>query len=215
MNYYMKRLTIFTPTYNRAYILPKLYKSLCVQTCQDFEWLIVDDGSTDSTHELVDGWILEAKIAIRYFYQANSGKMRATNYAMKMASSELFVCVDSDDELANGDVVKDSLDFWSNREKIAKGLNSNCKLCGMVSRKKNPFVKSSENLGFPFIGTCIDIDITYKEESTIFVKTDIIRMFPYPEFEGEKFITDIYIYEAISEFYSFLYHGVCGQADLC
>ena len=58
----MPRLTIFTPTYNRAYILPKLYESLCVQTCQDFEWLIVDDGSTDNTKELVDEWIGEGGV---------------------------------------------------------------------------------------------------------------------------------------------------------
>lgn len=75
----MKRLTIFTPTYNRAYILNKLYESLCVQTCQDFEWLIVDDGSTDNTKELVDEWIGEGRIAIRYVYQQNGGKQRAYN----------------------------------------------------------------------------------------------------------------------------------------
>ena len=62
----MRRLTIFTPTYNRAYILPKLYDSLCKQTCNDFEWLVVDDGSTDHTKELVEGWINEKKILIRY-----------------------------------------------------------------------------------------------------------------------------------------------------
>lgn len=65
----MKRLTIFTPTHNRVYVLPKLYESLCVQTCQDFEWLIVDDGSTDDSKELVDEWIREGRIAIRYVYQ--------------------------------------------------------------------------------------------------------------------------------------------------
>ena len=90
----MKRLTIFTPTYNRAYILPKLYESLCVQTCQDFEWLIVDDGSTDNTQELVKEWIEDKKISVRYVYQENRGKMQAFNKAVSLSESELFVCVD-------------------------------------------------------------------------------------------------------------------------
>ena len=68
----MKRLTIFTPTHNRAYILPKLYESLCVQTCQDFEWLIVDDGSTDNTKELVDEWIGEGGV-MRYNMISENG----------------------------------------------------------------------------------------------------------------------------------------------
>jgi len=81
----MVRLSLFTPTYNRAYILPKLYESLCKQTCNDFEWLIVDDGSTDNTKELVDEWIGEWRIAIRYVYQQNGGKMRAFNKAASFA----------------------------------------------------------------------------------------------------------------------------------
>ena len=70
-------MTVFTPTYNRAYILPKLYDSLCQQTVKSFEWLIVDDGSVDNTQELVEKWIEEKKIEIRYFKQENGGKQRA------------------------------------------------------------------------------------------------------------------------------------------
>ena len=68
----MKQLTIFTPTYNRTYVLPKLYESLCVQTCQDFEWLIVDDGSTDNTKELVDEWMGEGGV-MRYNMISENG----------------------------------------------------------------------------------------------------------------------------------------------
>ncbi len=81
----MKRLTIFTPTYNRAYILPKLYESLCVQTCQDFEWLIVDDGSTDNTQKILDSWLEENRISMRYVLQENGGKMRAFNRAVSLS----------------------------------------------------------------------------------------------------------------------------------
>ena len=92
-----KRMTVFTPTYNRAYILPKLYDSLCQQTVKSFEWLIVDDGSVDNTQELVEKWIEEKKIEIRYFKQANGGKQRAHNLGVEKSKEEIFVCVDSDD----------------------------------------------------------------------------------------------------------------------
>ena len=115
----MKHLTIFTPTYNRAYILNKLYESLCVQTCQDFEWLIVDDGSTDNTKELVDTWMGEGRIAIRYVYQQNGGKQRAFNKAVALTNSELFVCIDSDDQLTTEHVVEESLAYWDEHKNEA------------------------------------------------------------------------------------------------
>ena len=52
----MKTLTVFTPTFNRAHTLDRLYRSLCAQTCQDFDWLVIDDGSTDGTEALIQTW---------------------------------------------------------------------------------------------------------------------------------------------------------------
>ena len=69
----MKTLTVFTPSYNRAHTLGRTYESLCRQTSKDFEWLVIDDGSTDNTKELIEGWIVEAQIEIRYVYQKNQG----------------------------------------------------------------------------------------------------------------------------------------------
>lgn len=66
-----KLLTVFTPVYNRAHTVGRTYESLCRQTCQNFEWLIIDDGSSDNTRELVSGWMKENKISIRYIYQEN------------------------------------------------------------------------------------------------------------------------------------------------
>ena len=85
-----KRMTVFTPTYNRAYILPKLYDSLCQQTVKSFEWLIVDDGSVDNTQELVEKWIEEKKIEIRYFKQANGGKQRAHKLGVEKSKADLY-----------------------------------------------------------------------------------------------------------------------------
>ena len=79
----MKTITIFTPTYNRAHTLVRTYNSLCQQTCKDFEWLIIDDGSTDNTYEIVQEWIEESDFKIRYIYKENGGKHTALNVAFK------------------------------------------------------------------------------------------------------------------------------------
>jgi len=94
-----KRITVFTPTYNRAYILNRLYESLKKQSSKSFLWLIIDDGSTDNTEELVNAWIRENIIEIRYYKQENGGKQRAHNKAVELCDTELFICVDSDDYL--------------------------------------------------------------------------------------------------------------------
>jgi glycosyltransferase involved in cell wall biosynthesis/SAM-dependent methyltransferase len=90
--------TVFTPTYNRAHTLPRAYASLCAQTLRDFEWLIVDDGSTDGTRALVEGWQREAWFPIRYIWKENGGKHTAHNLAVKEARGRFFVPLDSDDE---------------------------------------------------------------------------------------------------------------------
>ena len=83
-----KTLTIFTPTYNRAYTLHLGYEALSRQTCKDFIWLIVDDGSTDDTLEWVEKWIAERKIDIRYHYQENQGMHAAHNTAYRLIDTE-------------------------------------------------------------------------------------------------------------------------------
>ena len=93
----MKTLTVFTPAFNRAHLLTRLYESLCNQTCQDFNWLIVDDGSTDETKALVSKWIAENKIPIAYIYQENQGMHGAHNTAYKNIATPLNTCIDSDD----------------------------------------------------------------------------------------------------------------------
>lgn len=99
-------ITVFTPTYNRAHLLPRLYESLCRQTFTDFEWVIVDDGSVDDTKGLVNKFLVDKTQhstlntnTIRYFYQENGGKHRAINRGVKEAQGELFFIADSDDSL--------------------------------------------------------------------------------------------------------------------
>lgn len=93
------RLTILTPTYNRGGVLPQLYDSLKKQTCKDFEWVIVDDGSKDNTQEVVKAWLSDSDFSIQYFFKENGGKHTALNYAVKKIESELTFIVDSDDTL--------------------------------------------------------------------------------------------------------------------
>ena len=95
---YPHKITVFTPTYNRAYIIETLYRSLQRQTYRDFEWLVVDDGSADNTQELFEAWQKEDNFfPIRYYKQENGGKCRAMNRGLEMAQGELFFTVDSDD----------------------------------------------------------------------------------------------------------------------
>ena len=94
--------TVYTPTYNRAHLLHRVYDSLMAQDERDFEWLIIDDGSTDNTATLVEDWVVKAPFPVRYVRQANQGKHIATNRAVELAAGEMFVIVDSDDWLANG-----------------------------------------------------------------------------------------------------------------
>ena len=89
--------TVFTPTFNRAYTLQGVYESLAMQTFRDFEWIIVDDGSTDNTENLISEWKKEANFVIRYYYQTNQGKHIASNKGVKEAQGELFLFLDSDD----------------------------------------------------------------------------------------------------------------------
>lgn len=100
----MKTITIFTPTYNRAHTLVRTYKSLCNQTCDDFEWLIVDDGSTDETNTLAQTWINEQIIPIKYIYKENGGLYTGYNTAYENINTELNVCIDSDDYMPDNAV---------------------------------------------------------------------------------------------------------------
>ena len=93
-------ITIFTPTYNRGEFLKKIYKTLCNQTCKKFIWLIVDDGSVDDTEYIVQQFLKDSIIDIKYIKQSNGGKYRAHNTAVKNCDSNYFLILDSDDNLS-------------------------------------------------------------------------------------------------------------------
>lgn len=103
-------ITVFTPAYNRAHTLPRLYASLRAQTFHDFDWLIVDDGSNDDTADLVARWASDSPFPIHYFCQPHMGKHVAVERASRLATAPLVATIDSDDE-----ALPNTLEFY-NRE---------------------------------------------------------------------------------------------------
>lgn len=190
-----KTITIFTPSYNRAYILNQLYQSLCQQSSQDFEWLIVDDGSTDKTKELVESFINEKKITIHYFYQKNGGKHRAINSGVQKAKGELFFIVDSDDFL--------TVDAIETVKKEWNEITNKTSYAGLCLRRIH--IKSDKVFGkkFPlqkFDSNSLDLAFTLgiTGEKAVIFQTQILKQYPFPELNGEKFIPEALIWYRIA-----------------
>lgn len=178
-------VTVFTPTYNRAYILGELYHSLQRQTCMDFEWLIVDDGSADDTKALVASWQAEGNpFPIRYVYQENGGKCRAINRGLKEADGRLFFTVDSDDYLTDDAIEK--VIRWDGE------LPRDGHFCGYVGNRGITPTQTPNRL-FPggyLDGTALDRYDQVDGERAFVFYTEIHRKYLYPEFPGEKFLTE-------------------------
>lgn len=188
-------ITVFTPTYNRAYILPRLYQSLIEQTNQEFEWIIVDDGSTDNTEDIVQSWIKENKITIRYFKQENQGKMMAHNKGVEEAIGELFVCVDSDDYLT-----ENAVEIITKKWNELRIINDCIGIMGakFIKIGQPTGTKMPENINF---STLYDISAKYKYkgDTILIFKTSVIKRYMFPKIEGEKFIPEGYLYDRINQ----------------
>ena len=190
-------LTVFTPTFNRAYCLGQLYESLLRQTCKDFVWLVVDDGSTDATKELIDSCIAENKISIQYIFKKNEGMHSGHNVAINNITTELNMCIDSDDYLPD-DAVKKIIDFWNNNKK-----ESWAGLIGLDAFKDGKIVGTSfpENLN-ECKYSLLKSKYKVTGDKKFVYKTDIIKKYPeYPIFEGEKFVPLGYKYLLIDQDY--------------
>ena len=177
------KVTICTPTFNRANCLEKLYLSLINQTNKDFEWIIVDDGSNDNTSSLVSEWLKNKKIDIRYFYKENGGKHTALNVGVEKSLGDYFIIVDSDDYLTNNavemiiskfsDLPSDYagvafLKIFSNGSNVGTTFNSDFVDCTSLRRNK--------------------YNITGDKAEVFF--TNVLKKYPFPEFLNEKFLTE-------------------------
>jgi glycosyltransferase involved in cell wall biosynthesis len=181
------QLTIFTPTYNRAEKLNRVYESLKKQTCFDFEWLIVDDGSNDNTSEVVSEFLKNDFFPVQYIKQNNGGKHRAYNRGLKEANGNYFFCLDSDDFLDN-DAVKDILE-------LADGKNG--VISYKIDEKGNLLSNEISNLNCCMNFQELQSSFGSIGEVSIAFPTKIAKKYTFPEFDGEKFVTEAVVYDRL------------------
>ncbi|WP_392398400.1 glycosyltransferase family A protein [Edwardsiella piscicida] len=201
MELFTLMLTVFTPTFNRAKTLRRCYESILHQGYDDIEWIIVDDGSTDNTKDIVSDFIKDGKIHINYIYQNNAGKQSAWNRAIKEARGEFFIGLDSDDELVPSALLK--------IKPYVKLLDERQDLIGLrclAIRKSTGKPDSLFQVGGDGIASWYDEFASGISGERIDVfKTKIISEFPYPVVDGVKFIPEIWFYSVVSKEYKFIY----------
>jgi glycosyltransferase involved in cell wall biosynthesis len=191
--------TVFTPTFNRAHTLHRVYESLKKQTYRNFEWLIIDDGSTDNTYELVKKWEQEADFPIRYFWQENKGKHVAFNRGVQDARGDFFLPFDSDDACVSEALERFKYHWDSIPIEQRELFSGVCVLCvdqnGKVVGDRFPFDTTDSN--------SLEIYYRYrvKGEKWGFQRTDILRCHFYPEVKNVKFIPEGIVWNAISKTY--------------
>ena len=196
----MKTITVYTPTFNRAHLLPRAYSALCRQTFKDFEWLIIDDGSNDDTELLIRGWMNESKIPIRYIFKQNGGLHTGYNKAIENLKTELAVCIDSDDFMPDNGVeliVNHWKKFGNNKYAGILGydfpIGGNVPLGGVL-----PDVKDLR---------IVDLANKYAHYGDVKMihRTDLLKkVFPMPTYKGEKNFNPIYLFMKIDKEYPLL-----------
>lgn len=193
-------ITIFTPTYNRAHLLERLYKNLCEQEYQNFEWLIIDDGSTDNTREIIENYKREGKLNIQYFYKENGGKHTAINFGLEKAQSDIFFLLDSDDFLEKS-ATKVVAEKWD----IIRNTPS---LCGIVGLSKflNKEVRTDAFPEDDWVVSFTDIYFKYKilGDKPVAFKTSVMKQFPFPENQGIHFVFEAVSWHEMAKKYNVL-----------
>ena len=184
------KLTILTPTYNRSYILGRLYESLVNQTDKDFEWMIIDDGSNDDTEILVNEYIKSNEINVRYIKQANGGKHRALNTGIRAIDSELTFIVDSDDYL-----LPNAVEEIFKLHKVYMDDNS---VCGYSFLRCFPdlSINGQQFPESPYISDYVSCRLNdgVKGDKAEVYKTSILAQYPFLEIPGEKFLFEDYVW---------------------
>ena len=195
-------ITVLTPTFNRGGGLKSLWNSLQKQTVKDFEWLVVDDGSTDGTKNLITQLQEKSDFPIRYIYKNNGGKHTALNVGIQTICSELIFIVDSDDCVTD-DAVESIL-------KIHKKYRSQNNICGYAFLRAFPDGKVN---GKKFdvdekIGSYIDVrvngDDTGADKAEVF-KTHCLKEFPFPEYPNEKFLGEDLVWVRMARKYEMVH----------
>lgn len=193
--------TVFTPTYNRRGLLPRVFESLEKQTCQDFEWLIVDDGSTDDTRSWVEGIRSKATFPVRYEYQANAGKHGAHNTAIRLAAGYALYVADSDDWLA-----PDALECLKSEWERLPERESFVGVFGLFAYPDGQIVGDR----FPqdhLVSNAIELRYNLKVngDKVGFNRTDVLREFPFPDGMKKTYVCESLIWNRISQKYRSLF----------
>lgn len=198
-------ITIITPAYNRANNLKTLYETLTRQTDSDFEWLVVDDGSTDDTEQTVHSFIRQDKIAIRYLKRENGGKHRALNDGIAVTKSPLTFIVDSDDYLPE-DAVATILSYHEKYKNTPNLCGYSFLRCHEDGSVNTAYFRKDEE-----ISTYRDVRINGGiggDKAEVFY-TEILKKYPFPEYEGEKFLPEDLVWMQISGPYRMVHINRC------
>ena len=195
-------ITVLTPTFNRGGRLQSLWDSLQKQTVKDFEWLVVDDGSTDGTKDLITQLQEKSDFPIRYIYKNNGGKHTALNVGIQTICSELTFIVDSDDCVTD-DAIESIL-------KIHKKYRSQNNICGYAFLRAFPDGKVNgkkfdvdEKIGF-YIDVRVNGDDTGADKAEVF-KTHCLKEFPFPEYPNEKFLGEDLVWVRMARKYEMVH----------
>lgn len=198
------KVSIITPTYNRAYILPRLYESLKNQTSKDFEWIIINDGSTDETERLIKSWEKSGELLIQYFSKLNGGKHTGINLGVKNAAGEIIFIVDSDDYLISTAVEKIIENF--------KDIENDKQFGGICFKKFD--ITQNKVLGKTYskviVADLIEAKYKYrlKEDRAECFKKELLLQFPFPIFKNEKFVPESLVLNRIAKFeYKFKFYN--------
>lgn len=174
----MKEITIFTPTHNRKNYLKKLYNSLIKQTNKNFIWLVIDDGSTDETNNLLLEYKKENIIEINYIYKKNGGKYTAINLANELCNTKYICCVDSDDTLLDEAI-----------EIMSREIHKYSNKIGIFFPRNNKININNADMDI------MDLKFKYNNtETTILIKTEVAIKYPFTIDENEKFASEEIIY---------------------
>ena len=185
-------ITLFTPTYNRAHLLPEIYFSLEAQTSKDFEWVIVDDGSKDDTYNVVNSLLKGKSFPIRYYHKENGGKHTAINMGAKIARGQLLLILDSDDVLPPTAIADIREAF-----ELVKDKNCFAGVCGYMAHRDGRII------GHPLVEADIsEIEMRNRYHVTgdmceVF-RTDVLREFPFPEIKDERFCPECLVWNRIA-----------------
>lgn len=194
-------ITVFTPAYNRAHLLPRLYESLKAQTYKDFEWVVVDDGSKDNTREVVERYATTAPFPVRYYHQENGGKHRAINRGVREAKGELFFIADNDDWLT-----PDAIETVITEYDQVRGDDVFAGVCGLDAYENGQTVGS----GLPqdtIECNAHEIRYTYYVTGDLkeVFRTSVLKEVPFPDNEGERFCPEALVWNRIALKYKLRY----------